>query len=168
LLGQKAAATNPDEAGGGRPAVSDYQDPGPETQSPHNAAPGCSAHGLPSQSTTAIKKSVENSQPFHLAINFNRAPLEALSLQEFREVFLGHGNRPAEVGKRDSLGSATLTDLKLTLLDIVPRLGEQPVAQVPEVSSIRRRNSSTGTFRISKVSGEAPSFATNSTASWLE
>jgi hypothetical protein len=82
---------------------------------------------------SAIKKSVEKAQPFHLAVNFNGAQLEALSLQKFpREMCLGYGNRPAEVGKRDSLGSATLTDLSRTLLDVVPRLGEQPVAQVPE------------------------------------
>jgi len=57
---------------------------------------------------SAIKKSVEKAQPFHLAVNFNGAPLEALSLQEFsREMCLGYGNRPAELGKRDSLGSAT-------------------------------------------------------------
>ena len=63
----------------GRPAVSDCQDRGPETQSPINAATGCSAHGLPSQST-----------------------------------------------KRDAHRS------QITLLDVVPRLGEQTVAQVPE------------------------------------
>jgi hypothetical protein len=81
---------------------------------------------------STIKQSVEKAQQFHLAVNFNGAPLEALSLQEFPEMFFGHGNRPAEVGKRDSLGSATLTDLKITLLDVIPRLVEQPVAQVAE------------------------------------
>jgi len=30
------------------------------------------------------------------------------------------------------LGSATLTGLQITFFDVVPRLGEQPVAQVPE------------------------------------
>jgi hypothetical protein len=34
---------------------------------------------------SAIKKSVEQAQSFHLAVNFNGAPLEALSLQEFPE-----------------------------------------------------------------------------------
>jgi hypothetical protein len=77
---------------------------------------------------STIKKSVEKAQQFHLAVNFNRAPLETLSLQELPEMFFGHGNRPAEVGKRGSLGSATLTDLKITLLDVIPRLVEQPVA----------------------------------------
>jgi hypothetical protein len=117
---------------------------------------------------SAIKKSVEKAQQFHLAVDFNGAPLEALSLQEFPEMFLGHGNRPAEVGKRDSLGSATLTDLKITLLDVVPDLASNQSLKCRKISSIRRRNSSTGTFRISAVSGEAPSFATNSTASSLE
>jgi hypothetical protein len=45
---------------------------------------------------------------------------------------LGYGHRPAEVGESDSLGSATLTNLQIALFDVVSRLGEQPVAQVPE------------------------------------
>jgi hypothetical protein len=32
---------------------------------------------------SAIKQPVEKAQQFHLAVNFNAAPLEALSLQEF-------------------------------------------------------------------------------------
>jgi len=38
-------------------------------------------------------------------------------------MFLGHGNCPAE---------AALTDLKIMLLDVVTRLGEQPLAKVPQ------------------------------------
>ena len=53
-------------------------------------------------------------------------------LQEFPEMLLGHDNCSAEVGKCDPLGGAALTDLKITLLDVVPRLSEQPFAQVPQ------------------------------------
>jgi len=45
-------------------------------------------------------------------------------------MFLGHSNCPAEVGKRNPLGGAALTDLKIPLLDVVARLGDQPFAQV--------------------------------------
>jgi hypothetical protein len=81
---------------------------------------------------------------------------------------LGYGNRPAELGKRDSLGSAMLTDLKITLLDVVPRLGEQPVAQVPEDFFDSSPPFLDRDFGTSAGSREAPSFATNSTANWLE
>jgi len=45
-------------------------------------------------------------------------------------MLLGHDNCSAEVGKCDPLGGAALTDLKITLLDVVTRLGEQPLANV--------------------------------------
>jgi hypothetical protein len=45
---------------------------------------------------------------------------------------LGEGNCPAQVGKGDPLGGASLTELKITLLDVLARLGEQPLAKVPQ------------------------------------
>ena len=79
---------------------------------------------------SAIEKLVQQAQQFHLAIDFDWAADEALALQEFPEMFLGQSNCPAEVGKRNPLGGAALTDLKITLLDVVARLGDQPFAQV--------------------------------------
>jgi hypothetical protein len=81
---------------------------------------------------SAIEKLVQQAQQFHLTVNVDRAAHEALTLQEFPQMFLGHGNCPAEVGKRNPLRSAALTDFKITLLDVVARLGEQPFAQVPQ------------------------------------
>jgi hypothetical protein len=51
--------------------------------------------------------------------------------REFPEMFLGHGNRPAEAGKHAPLRGAALTQLKIALLDIIASLGEQPLAQSP-------------------------------------
>src|ERR1700686_1520075 len=45
---------------------------------------------------------------------------------------LGENNCPAQVGKGDSLEGTTLTDLKITLFDIVSHLGEQSLAQGAE------------------------------------
>ena len=47
-------------------------------------------------------------------------------------MFLGHDNRPAEVGKRNPLRGAALTDLNITPLDVMARLGDQPLAQVQQ------------------------------------
>jgi hypothetical protein len=81
---------------------------------------------------------------------------------------LDYGNRPAELGKRDSRGSARLTDLKITLLDVVPDLASNQSLKCRKISSIRRRNPSTGTFPISAGSRWARSFATNSNPGSLE
>jgi hypothetical protein len=88
------------------------------------------ALGRKGQST--IQKLVQQAQQFHLAVKFDRAVHEALALQEFPEVVLGHNHCPAEVGKCDPLGSAALTDFKITLLDVMARLGEQPLTKVPQ------------------------------------
>jgi hypothetical protein len=61
-----------------------------------------------------------------------------------------------------------IADLKITLLDVVPRLGEQPVAQVPEDFFDSPPQFLGRDFPPSAGSGEAPSFAINSTASSLE
>ena len=45
---------------------------------------------------------------------------------------LGESKCPAEVGKRDPLRRAAPTDFKIALLDVVARLGEQPLSQVPQ------------------------------------
>jgi len=79
---------------------------------------------------SAIEKLVQQAQQFHLTVNVDRAAHEALTLQELQQMFLGHSNCPAEVGKRNPLGGAALTDLKIPLLDVMARLGEQPFAQV--------------------------------------
>jgi hypothetical protein len=101
---------------------------------------------------SAIEKLVQQAQQLHLTVKFDRAIHEALALQEFPEMFLGHDNCPAEVGKCDPLGGAALTDLKIALLDVVTRLGEQPLAKM-------------GTLRSSVVREEVSSFAVNSAAS---
>jgi hypothetical protein len=56
-----------------------------------------------------IKKLVQWAQQFHFGITFDWATSEALPLQEFPEMFLSHGNCPAEVGKSHALGGAALT-----------------------------------------------------------
>src|SRR5258708_8892644 len=42
------------------------------------------------------------------------------------------GKCPAEVGKRDPLRRAAPTDFEIVLLDVVARLSEQPLSQVPQ------------------------------------
>src|SRR4029077_1856753 len=74
----------------------------------------------------------------------------------------------AEVGKRDPLGGTPLTELKITLLDFVARLGDQPISQVPQDVMDSSRNSSIGTLRRSVVREEVSSFAINSAASSSE
>ena len=61
-----------------------------------------------------------------------RSAHDALALQEFPEMPLGESNCPAQIGKGDPLGGASLTELKITFLDVVARLGEQPLAKVPQ------------------------------------
>ena len=87
---------------------------------------------LRGRAQSAIEELVQQSQQFHLAVNFDRAAHEALALQEFPEMSLGENYCPAQVGKRDPLGGAALTELKITLLDVLARLGEQPLAKVPQ------------------------------------
>ena len=117
---------------------------------------------------SAIKKLIQQAQQFHFAVNFDRAAPEALPLQKFPEMFLSHRNCPAEVGKRYALGGAALTEFKIAPLDVVDRLGEQPSLRCCKISSICRRNSSTGTLRRSLVRGYVPSFVTSSAASSFE
>jgi hypothetical protein len=45
-------------------------------------------------------------------------------------VFLNHSSCPAEVGERDPLRRAALPQFKKTLLDVIARLGKQPLTQV--------------------------------------
>jgi hypothetical protein len=65
---------------------------------------------LGGKAQSAIKQLVQQSQQFHLAINFDRAAHDALALQESPEMPLGESNCPAQVGKGDPLGGATLTE----------------------------------------------------------
>jgi hypothetical protein len=81
---------------------------------------------------TAIKKSVEKAQPFispQISTGPGLKPCRCRNSQRYSLVtaIAGRSRKARPPG-----GSATLTALKITLLDVVPRLGEQPVAQVPE------------------------------------
>ena len=60
---------------------------------------------LGGKAQSAIKQLVQQSQQFHLAINFDRAAHDALALQESPEMPLGESNCPAQVGKGDPLGA---------------------------------------------------------------
>jgi len=71
---------------------------------------------------SAIEELVQQARQFHLAVDFHRAADDSLALEEFLEMFLGHSNCPAEVGKRNPLRGAALTDLKTTLHDVGARL----------------------------------------------
>ena len=68
------------------------------------------AFGRKAQS--AIEELVQQARQFHLAVDFHRAADDSLAVEEFLEMFLGHSNCPAEVGKRNPLRGAALTDLK--------------------------------------------------------
>ena len=45
-------------------------------------------------------------------------------------MFLNHSNCPAEVGERDPLRRAAAHLVQKTLLDVIARLGKQPLTQV--------------------------------------
>ena len=97
---------------------------------PINCATACTAHSPRSQSIERDKKLIQQAQQFHLAINFNRAAPEALPFQKSPEMFLSYSNCPAEIGERDPLRRSALTQFKKTLLDVMVRLGKQPLTQV--------------------------------------
>src|SRR5580658_8968455 len=95
-------------------------------------ATGRTVHSLQSQSTNRDRKTGPAGATIPSRRKLRQDHAWNPHLQEFPEMLLDQDNRPAEIGKRDPLRGATLTDLKIMPLDVLAGLGEQPFAQVPQ------------------------------------